>query len=130
MPQDLRFEYMDEQAIKSSTSRFASLAHFQQDDDHIDAFIGEHAHTLLERTCFFPVTHLIVTDEFDLQSARLIPKADANVPDRIFRPDPREAMASANRRGVQRDGLQQDDRSGTGGGGARASPIEGRYARR
>jgi hypothetical protein len=48
----------------------------------------------MQRTCFFPVVHLTVTEGFQLNGARLIPKAEAKLPGRILGPDPRDTMAS------------------------------------
>ena len=93
---DLRFEYMDKSEREASTVRLVCLAHFKRDESHIEDFVAEHGREPMQRTCFFPVVHLTVTEEFELpQGARLIPKADAKVPGRILGPDPRETMASA-----------------------------------
>lgn len=88
LPQDLRFEHMDESTIESTTFEFVCRAHYQPDDDHVPQFVVDHAHELLERTCFFPVVHLKVKDELHFQGARILPAGVVELPSRVLGPDP------------------------------------------
>lgn len=94
LPEDQRFEYMDNSAIDEATRRFVCLAHFRRDTNHTAAFMSEHAREPMGCTCFFPVIHLAVKAQLDLQGARIIPASEVELPARILPPDPGPTMAS------------------------------------
>jgi hypothetical protein len=93
LSEDLRFEYIDKGEREATTWRFLCMAFLRQDEDHVAAFVTDHARELERRTCFFPVVHLAVSEELALRDTRLIPAADAQV-GAILAPQPQPEIAS------------------------------------
>lgn len=93
LSEDLRFEYMDEREREAQTWRFLCMAFLAQDEDHVVAFVADHAREVERLTCFFPVVHLAVSEELALQDTRLIPTAEASVGE-TFTSQPQLEIAS------------------------------------
>jgi hypothetical protein len=78
--EDLRFEYMDKKKREAAAQTFAARAAVEKSESHVDWFISEYAHEVLDLTCSFTVEHLIVDRHRDLFGATLIPASDASLP--------------------------------------------------
>jgi hypothetical protein len=85
LPEDLRFEYLEERAAEAATWRFVCLAHMRS-GDHVPEFVAEHAREPMERTCFLPLELLTVSEELDLLGVRLLPVDQASPPEPFFGP--------------------------------------------
>ncbi len=94
LPEDVRFEHMSAADVEESTARFVCLAHFRREENHVDAFVAEHARALMQLTCFFPVEDLTVASEISAYGVRFIPASTAPLPARFLAPHPQPPMAS------------------------------------
>ncbi len=95
LTEDGRFEYLKKRAIEDEAWRFACRAIDRRDEDHVAAFVAEHAREPQHLTCFFPVEGLTVHREVEVSGATLIPAAAIDVPEFVIGPDPGAAMGSA-----------------------------------
>jgi hypothetical protein len=91
---DARFEHMKSRTIDEKAWRFACHAVDRREEDHVPAFVAEHAAEPTEQTCFFPVEGLTVHRQFDLVGATLTPAGAVEVPELAIGPDPRPTMGS------------------------------------
>lgn len=80
LAEDMRFEYMDKKKREAAAQGFAARAAIQKNGSHVDWFIGEYAHEVLNLTCSFTVEHLIVDQRRELFGATFIPASDAGLP--------------------------------------------------
>jgi hypothetical protein len=80
LAEDLRFEYMDKKERQAAVQSFAARAAIEKSGSHVDWFIGEHAHAVLDLTCSFTVEHLTVDERRELFGATFIPASDASLP--------------------------------------------------
>jgi hypothetical protein len=80
LAEDLRFEHMDKNEREAATQTFAARAAIEKSESHVDWFVSEHAHEVLDLTCSFTVEHLIVDERRELFGATLIPASDASLP--------------------------------------------------
>jgi hypothetical protein len=94
LPDDQRFEYMDKRAVDAAAWRYVCLVYMRPDENHVERFISEHAQPLRDLTCYFPVELLKVSAETQVHGVRLIPAENAELPERLWAPDPRPTMAS------------------------------------
>jgi hypothetical protein len=94
LPEDVRFEHMSAADVEESTARFVCLAHFRREENHVDAFVAEHARALMQLTCFFPVEHLTVASEIAAYGVRFVPGSAAPLPEKFLAPHPQPPMAS------------------------------------
>jgi len=94
LPNDQRFEYMDEKTIDAATWRFVCLASLRPDMSHIDQFISDHAQPPRDLICYFPVELLKIPAATEVHGVKFIPTGSANLPERLWAPDPRPTMES------------------------------------
>jgi hypothetical protein len=94
MSEDLRFEYLKDPELKSVTWRFVCLAHLQRKGDLVAEFVAKHARQPIDRTCFFPVELLKITDEVELYGVKLMPPGAVERPPTLFGHDPGPTMGS------------------------------------
>ena len=94
LPNDQRFEHMDEKAIDTATWRFVCLANLRPDESHIDQFTSDHARPPRDLTCYFPVELLKVPAETEVHGVKFIPAESAKPRERFWGRDPQPAMES------------------------------------
>jgi hypothetical protein len=75
---DVRFEHLAK--VTDELWTFVMYAWAQPGVDHVTGFMDRHAREPMDRTCYFPVEHLTVTQEIALTGVRLLPVADPRVP--------------------------------------------------
>jgi hypothetical protein len=76
---------------------------------HVDWFIAEHAHEVLDLTCSFTVEHLILDQRRELFGATFIPASDASLPTWIGgAPSPLDSVIAVATRGTS--GLRMMER--------------------
>ncbi len=80
LAEDLRFEYMDKKEREAAVQTFAARAAVERNSSHVDWFISQYAHEVLDLTCSFTVEHLIIDRRRDLFGATFIPASDASLP--------------------------------------------------
>ncbi|HEV7584929.1 MAG TPA: hypothetical protein VGO14_04030 [Solirubrobacteraceae bacterium] len=76
---DLRFEYMEANDRQAAAQAFAAAAAVQGSEDHVAAFIDQHAKPILETTCSFTVEHLKIDQPREMFGARFLPGGEARV---------------------------------------------------
>lgn len=94
LSEDLRFEHLDSHALDAATWRFVCLAHVQPKGDLVASFVTEHAREPMDRTCFFPIELLTVTEETELYGVRLMPPDAVELPAMVLGPDSRPTITS------------------------------------
>jgi hypothetical protein len=94
LAEDLRFEHLREDAANDATWRFVCVSHLQPKSDLVPEFVKQHARAPMQRTCFFPVELLAVTEEVELFGVRFLPLDAAQPPALPFIPDPTATMKS------------------------------------
>jgi hypothetical protein len=90
---DIRFEALSlrqGRPCRDAPWRFVCLCEMRPDDDHIDAFLAEHATEPEERTCFFGVEALKIEVPLELAGTRLLSIDHPDVPpaEGLFTLDP------------------------------------------
>lgn len=95
LAEDLRFEHLKERDLKAATWRFVCLAYTDREQNHVRAFLDEHALEVLSLTCFFPVEFLTVQKGVDLFGVRFSPIEVLDVPRFVFGADPDPTVKSA-----------------------------------
>lgn len=74
MAEDLRFEYLREQAIRDAVWRFVCEFVLLRSRGLVKSFVADHARVPMETTCYFPVLLLTLRDELELHGVRLQPR--------------------------------------------------------
>jgi hypothetical protein len=80
LAEDPRFEYMDKKEREAAAQTFAARAAVEKSESHVDWFISEYAHEVLDLTCSFTLEHLIVDQRRELFGATFIPATDISIP--------------------------------------------------
>jgi hypothetical protein len=91
---DTRFEHMKSRTVAEEAWGFACDAVDRPEEDHISAFVAEHAEDPREQTCFFPVEGLTVHRQVELGGGTLIPAETVEVPDFAIGPHLRQAIGA------------------------------------
>jgi hypothetical protein len=110
LAEDLRFEYMGEKERGAAAQALAGRAAVEKSDNHVDWFVGEYGHEVLNLTCSFTVEHLVVDRRRELFGATLVPASDAGLPTWIGgAPSPLDSVIAVPSRGTS--GLRMMERS-------------------
>jgi hypothetical protein len=109
LAEDPRFEYMDKKKREEAAQTFAARAAVEKGGSHVDWFISEYAHEVLDLTCSFTVEHLIVDRRRELFGATFIPASDASLPTWVGgAPSPLDSVIAVPSRGTS--GLRMMER--------------------
>lgn len=79
LARDLRFEHLEDH--EKAVWDLADKAIAEPDVDHVDGFLAANAMPLLTTTCYLTVEYLKLTGEINIDSVRLVPLGEDEIPD-------------------------------------------------